>query len=441
MTITNFLNQELVDFASYSTLRAIGSLIDGQKNATRKIIHTIQKKNNAKDQKVEILAGIVSIETEYLHGPQNLNSVIVGLAQNYVGANNIPLLMREGNFGTRFEPEASAPRYIFTLKEPIFDKIFNKNDNSVLINQNFEGTDIEPRFFVPSLPLILINGSEGIATGFAQKILPRNVEDVKKYIKSIIDGKLSTYPSLKPYYNGFKGTILEGENSNQWLIKGRVERTSATRFKIIELPIGYNLKSYTKVLDDLEDKKIIRDFVDLSDNDKFSFEIVMDSKSLKNDDEWLLKRMKLVKSVTENFTVINENNRVVVYKSPEEVLNHYIRIKLEYLQKRKEYMLEEIKKDLLVLASKYIFIKNVTEENIKVNKVKKVDIITQLETYSKIIKVDNSYDYLLRIPIYNLTSEKIEELLEQIKAKKVDLSKVASKEINDTWKEEMDLVC
>lgn len=440
MTITNFLNKELVNFASYSTLRAIGSLVDGQKNAQRKVIHTVQSKNIIKDQKVEILSGTVAIETEYLHGPQNLNSVIIGLAQKFVGNNNLPLLMREGNFGNRFEPEASAPRYILTLKEPIFDKIFIKEDNNILLNQNFEGTDIEPRFFVPTIPLILVNGSEGIATGFAQKILPRRVETIKEYIKEYLLG--NKVPELPPYYNGFKGTIDKTEKPNQWIIGGKFKRISNTKVLITELPIGYNLKSYTKELDYLEDKKIIKNYKDLSESetDTFKFEVQLDSKSLKNDDKYIMKLLKLNKLLTENFTVIDENNRVLSYTSPEEVINHYIKIKSQYLDKRKKYQLDKMNKDILLLASKYLFVKSVTEGEVIVNKKKKNEIISQIDPIERIIKDEGSYDYLLKMPIYSLTSEKLEELKDKIMKLKKELEELSIKETSVTWSEELEAI-
>jgi len=432
MTVTKFLSEEVVDFASYSTLRAIASLVDGFKNSGRKVAFTTMKRPN-KETKVSILAGIIAIETEYLHG--DISGSIVSMAKNYVGSNNIPLLTREGNFGTRFEPEASANRYIFTAKENIFNKIFNPIDNNILINQEFEGTKIEPKFYVPSLPLILINGSEGIATGFAQKILPRNVQVIKEYIKAYLENE--ELPSLKPYYNGFEGSIEAGENNNQWIISGNIERKTNTKLLITELPIGYNLGSYIKILDTLEDKKIIRSYSDLSEDDKFKFEVVIDTKTMKKDDSSIMDILKLTKKVTENFTVLDEKNRVVIYKSPEEVINHYIKVKLDYLNKRKTYLIQAIQNEINILKSKYIFIKNVTEEKIKVNKKKKVEIITQLQNFTDIIKVDDTYEYLLRMPIYSLTQEKMAELLKEVETKENELSKVKNEEISETWEKEI----
>ena len=434
MTVTEFLHNEVVDFASYSTMRAIASLVDGFKNGGRKVAYTVMKRPD-KDTKVSILAGIIAIETEYLHG--DISGSVVTMAKNYAGTNNIPLLTREGNFGTRFEPEASANRYIFTAKDKVFDKIFNKIDNNILIEQEFEGTNIEPRFYVPNLPMILINGSEGIATGFAQKILSRNPADIKSYITAKLAGQAPV--AIKPWFNGFNGSVSQGETTNQWIIDGTFKRTSLTRLLITELPIGQNLTSYTKVLDDLEDKKKIKGYSDLSEEDVFKFEVQLSSVDMKKDDEWLLKELKLTKKVSENYTVLDENNRVVIYTSPEEIIDHYIRVKLDYTQKRKDYLIQKLKDDALVLASKYIFIKNVTDGVILVNKKKKDEIISQIKTINNIIEVDGSFEYLLRMPIYSLTEEKMAELKEQIMNKKQELKEIESKEINSIWLEEMNV--
>jgi len=436
--IKDFMETELVDYASYSTLRAIASLADGLKNSGRKVIHTVQKKNISSKTKVTNLNSITSLETEYLHGDQVLNGVITGIARNFVGTNNINVLYPSGNFGTRFEPEASAPRYIFTHKNINFDKIFNKEDTNIILHQTFEGTDIEPRFFVPNLPMILVNGAEGIATGFAQKILPRNPETLKEYIISTINDE-TDLPELVPFYNGFNGNIVKGTNPNQWEIEGIFVRKSLTKIVITELPIGYSLAGYNKILDDLEDKKIIKSYTDKSNakKDTFEFEVTLDSKTLKKTDAEIRTLLKLVKTVTENFTVIDENNKVKAYNSVEDVIKHYIKLKLHFLQLRKDYLIKKTKTDLLILASKYVFVKNVTDDNIKVNKVKKVDIIKQIENYDKIITVDDSYDYLFNMKIYNLTEEKLEELLQKIRDKKVELTEIENKSIQDTWKDEI----
>ena len=154
----------------------------------------------------------------------------------------------------------------------------------------------------------------------------------------------------------------------------------------------------------------------------------------------IIDKLKLDAKHAENYTCIDENNSVVIFQSASEIMDAYIKIKLVYLQKRKDYLEAKTKQDLLELASKYLFVKGVTDSNIKVNKVKKVDIITQLDTHDKIIKVNDAYDYLLNMPIYSLTQEKLDSLLEQIKKKKTELQEIISKDIKDTWREEIKVI-
>ncbi len=431
-SVSKFLNEEVVDFASYSTLRAIASCIDGLKNSHRKVVHYMQN-NGQKEKKLFNLSGEIMTSTEYLHG--DISGSIITLAQDYIGTNNIPLLSREGNFGSRFTPEASAVRYIYTQNESYFGDIFKKDDNSILVEQYFEGSKIEPRFFVPTIPLLLVNGSEGIATGFAQKILPRDPKILIKYIKNKLEGK--KVPELMPYYKGFKGTIKKTGELNQYEIIGSLKIKNATTIEIDEIPVGYNLKSYTKVLDALEDNKTIRSYKDKSEDDIFNFEVKVDSGFTKQDERKILDKLKLIKKVTENFTVIDENNRVKSYTSTDEIMEHYIRIKLDYVGLRRGHLISELMKDIKLDASKYYFIKGIVEEEIIVNKTKKENIIKQLEKIKNIIEFEGNYDYLLRMPIYSLTEEKMKDLLEKIKDQKRELEKIKSTSIESIWIEDI----
>jgi len=234
MKITEFFKKDYVNFSSYDNLRKIASLVDGQKNASRKILYTILEKNIKEKVKVSQLGSKVAEFSEYLHG--NLDGVIVNLGQDFPGSNNIPLVKKSGNFGTRFSQEASASRYIYASGTDEFFSLFKQEDSPILKHQFFEGEKIEPMFYVPSLPILLINGSEGVSSGFAQKILPRNPEDVKSYIKNTINGKESK-TALVPFFKGFKGKIIQGENSAQWIIKGTVQKVGINKVLITEVPI------------------------------------------------------------------------------------------------------------------------------------------------------------------------------------------------------------
>lgn len=435
MKISEFFNNDYVNQASYDNLRKIASLVDGQKNASRKILYTILEKNVKEKIKVSQLGSKVAEFAEYLHG--NLDGVIVNLGQDFPGTNNIPLLQKKGNFGTRFSQEASASRYIYTYGTPQFFELFKKDDTPILKHQFFEGQQIEPMFYVPTLPILLINGSEGVSSGFAQKILPRNPEDIKKYISAKLNGKNSKV-QLVPYYEGFKGTVEAGENSSQWLIKGVLKITGINKVEISEVPIGYDLKSYIDVLDDLEDKKVIQGYRDKSEDDKFSFEVTVPSKFLK---EWpmdeLMNKLKLIKKVSENYTVIDENNKIVVYESAAEILDHYIGVKLASLTARKEHLKCRLEDEIRYDYSKYLFIKMIVEGTLIVAKRKKADIVKDLDKVKDILSKDDSYDYLLNMNILSLTDERMTKLEQDIKAKKSELDTLLKKSIEQLWAEEI----
>lgn len=435
MKISDFFKNDYVDQASYDNLRKIASLVDGQKNASRKILYTILEKNIKDKIKVSQLGSKVAEFAEYLHG--NLDGVIVNLGQDFPGTNNIPLLQKKGNFGTRFSQEASASRYIYTYGTDQFFELFRKDDVPILKHQFFEGQQIEPMFYVPTLPILLINGSEGVSSGFAQKILPRNPNDVKTYIKGALVGKQSKNP-LIPYYAGFKGTIKAGENSSQWLIMGKLVRKGINKVEITEVPVGYDLKSYLAVLDDLEERKVIQSYRDKSEDDNFLFEVTIPSKSLSVwDDEELMTKLKLIKKVTENFTVIDENNKIAVFGSAREILDKYIDVKKHYLGERKKHLINKITEEIRVDYSRYLFIKLITEDKLVISKRKKADVVADLEKVQHIIQKDGSYDYLLRLPIINMTVEELAKLENRIKESKDKLDLLINTSPTELWVKEL----
>jgi len=436
MKVSDFLNTQLVDYASYSTVRMLGSAIDGQKNASRKVLRLILDKNIKTEKKVSQLGQQASEYSEYLHG--SIDGSIVTMAQNYIGTNNLPLLDRGGNFGTRFSPEASASRYISTNGSKALFELFNKDDESILEHQEFEGTQIEPKFYLPNLPIMLINGSDGIATGFAQKILSRNPRTIKTAIKNKLNGKKYNKNTFVPYFEGFKGTVTKGEKNNQWIIKGIVNKKSITKVEITELPVGYSLKSYIKVLDKLEDDKVITKYKDKSDNGEFFFEVSFLSTVLKNlTNEQLLSKLKLIKTVSENYTCINEHNKVEVFNSAEEIFNYYYDVKLRYLQKRKDSLVTSLELDIRLDFSRYLFIKSIVEDELKINKRKKKDIEEDLNNIDNIIKNNGSFDYLLNMNIMSLTEERMKKLQDDIKIMKEKLNNISNITLEQMWDNEL----
>lgn len=435
MQVTDFFNKDYVNYSSYDNLRKIASVMDGQKNAARKVLYTILEKNIKEELKVEQLSAKAAEFSQYLHG--NMYGVICNLAQDFVGTNNIPLLVREGNFGTRFAQEPSAPRYIYTHGSKEFFNLFKKEDSQVLIKQYFEDQVMEPRFYVPNLPLLVINGSEGVSSGFAQKILPRNPEDVKKYILDKINGR-TPKKNLTPFFKGFKGTITQGESSSQIIISGCVEKKSVNKVQITEVPIGYDLRSYLSVLDELEEKGVIQSYTDKSESDVFLFDVIIPSKSLStwSEDE-LLQKLKLQKKVTENYTAMNELNKIEVFNDIYAIIDRYIEIKLQYLEERKKHLLQSLEENIRFDFSKHTYIKAVTEESLKINKRKKVEIENDIQKIPNIIKREESYDYLLNMPMISVTVERMKSLENSIKEKKQELDALRTTSVQKIWEGEI----
>lgn len=200
----NFFKTEYVDFASYDNLRKIASCIDGLKNANRKVIHTILDKKIYDLTKVSQLSAKAGEYADYLHG--SLDGVVITMAQDYLGTNQIPLLAKKGNFGSRTIQEPSAPRYIFACGSKKLKEWFNPLDKGQLIQQTFEGIKIEPKFFIPDLPVLLINGSKGVSSGFAQNILSRSLSDIEQIIRELCDTQdfevLGKIDHIKPLGGG-----------------------------------------------------------------------------------------------------------------------------------------------------------------------------------------------------------------------------------------------
>jgi DNA topoisomerase-2 len=431
ITISEFFANEYSQFGIYASYRSIANYIDGLKPSARKVIYTIDK-NNIKSLKVAQCAAKVSEQTNYLHGETSLFGVITNLAKDYPGSNNMSILEADGNFGSRFINQASAPRYIYTGKKDIFDKIFNKSDRDILISQQFEGDVIEPRFYVPTIPFLFVNGSQGIGNGFAQHILPRNVDEIKKYIIAKIQGKRSNV-KLAPYFHGFNGNIIQDpENSDKWHIRGKLNVKNLNTIEITEVPIGYELNSYLTVLDNLVSEKKIKDYEDHSENDNFKFIIKVTRDIARLPEQKLYSMFKLSKSVTENYTCVGEDNSIVEFKSAKQIIDSYIDIRMDYYIKRKKLILSDMKHKLNIFANKLKFVKGIMDSKINVNKVSKDNIVKQLDTL-KFTRIDNDYDYLLRMPIYSFTKETLTSLMNSIKEYKVDIKLISNTSEVDMW--------
>ncbi len=424
MKIENFINNNTLPYAIYDNIRSLSSYIDGQKEASRKVLHILLKNKISTPMRVDNLANLITLETSYEHTPTSLMGVIVNMGQDF--NNNLPIFSKKSFFGSRLLTNAAAPRYCKGNAPEYLETLFPKEYNPLLLKQQLEGKDIEPRYYIPIIPLILVNGSKGISTGFAQIILPRDIKKIIKYIK----GETENFDDT-PKFPEFQGTVLKGENTNQWIIRGKIELYSKTEILISDLPYGkYSLDDYLNILNDLKDKKVIKNFEDLSDtkNKKFKF-IVKSFSKIDNLVDWYNK-LKLETTITENFTCIDETNSIVVFKNAQELLDRFIELKLEYTRKYQDYQINKFLSELDKLKNKIKFLEDVISGKIKFKNNTKEDIINLLK--KEFSEVNSNYDYLLNIPIWNLTQDNLKKLKKEydnLKSEMEEFKKLSEKDI------------
>ena len=440
--ISEFFDTDYCDYGSYDNYRKIASICDGLKPSARKCLHIVLKDNIKEPFKVQNLCARVSEKTNYIHGATSLYGVIVGLAQDFVGTNNIPLFQRKGNFGNRLIPEASADRYIFTCKEKYLDNIFNPEDNENLIVQIFEGDEIEPKYYIPVIPMLLVNGSLGLTTGFSQKILPRNPNELIKWIICKLSGKKFT-GKLLPYFKNFKGTIIQTEN-NSYDIIGKYEKISANKIEITDIPCGpgiggySDLNSYLTVLDKLIEEKKIKEYDDYSEGNNYKIIVTFwRNQGLNIDTCDIKKELKLIKNVTECYTSIDENNKVKEYNDIFEILENYFNVRYNFYEKRKNLLLTKLSEKIYQDISKYTFIKGVIDETIILKNKTYEQIEKQLIKIKNIIKINDSYEYLLNMPVGLITKERYLKLKESLKELKEKYDKIKAKSIEQFWEDDL----
>jgi DNA gyrase/topoisomerase IV subunit A len=433
LQLEDFFKNEYIDFSVYDNVRKLGSYIDGQKNASRKILHTVLQQNIDKFVKVSNLGPKVQDYAQYLHG--SLEGTIVNMTADYVGSgNNLPLLEGDGNFGSAFINEAAATRYIFARMNPVLKQLFVKDDFVNLEHQNFEGAKIEPRYYVPTLPMLAINGSEGVSIGFAQKILPRNPAEILKWVKQRAEGKRTT-ANLTPHWIGMKCVVKPGESSVQWEIHGSFTRKTKHRIVIDALPVGYTLKQYQDVLEKLVEDKVIKDYEDFSDNDEFEFEIQVDRAFGERTDEWIMNKLKLIKKVSENFTCIDEDNKIVIFSSLSELLEAWYTKRIEYNNKRKQHLLAKMQEDMDYTNARARFIQGVVDEAIELRNTKESDVVKQAEAYDAILV--GRVEKFLGLPMRSLTKEEIAKLHAKAKELKTEIAEYSKKTFEDILVEDV----
>jgi DNA topoisomerase-2 len=486
VSYTDFINKELIHFSKYDCERSIPNVMDGLKISQRKILFSTFKKNMTKEIKVAQLSGYVSENSGYHHGEASLNAAIVGMAQDFVGSNNINLLTPNGQFGTRLQggKDSASERYIYTQLHKITRYIFRKEDDPILDYLDDDGQSVEPKHYVPIVPMILVNGGKGIGTGFSTDILSYHIGDIIRYLKKKLKVDCENEKvDFFPHYRDFQGTY-ERVDEKRFLTKGRYTKLGDKKIKVTELPVGYWTEDFKQhleslmVVNDTTEKKIqklskavtssssmnnteetstnksskkvvpiIKDYSDLSTDKKVEMDITFHESISESPDPTysgltnrVEKTLKLYTSFsTNNMHLFDHEEKLSKYNSETEIIDKYYPIRMLFYEKRKKYIIELLQKELKLLSNKAKYILEVLEGTIELRNKKKTDIIDTLEK-KKFDKIDSDseYKYLLKMSMDSVSQENVNKLLKDKEVKEKELDFATNQSIEDMWLGELE---
>ena len=449
--IPEFIHKELIHFSNDDLNRSIPSLCDGLKISTRKILYgtMLRKLNSSKDEiRVAQLAGFVSDKTCYHHGEKSLCDAVVGLAQDYIGTNNINILHPSGQFGTRLAggKDSASPRYIHTYLGELTKHIYRDEDSPILNYLDDDGVLIEPEYFFPIIPMILVNGTEGIGTGFSTSIPSYDPMKIVENIENILNEK--PLKKMKPWYMNFQGKVRKLDK-NTYNVIGHYNVIDNNNIVIDELPVGQWTTPYKEYLETIQydtdsKKNVIIDFTDNNTDEKVHFVVTFPDKKLemyiKNDT--IESKLKLIKKIkTSNMHVFNRNGTIQKFDNAEEIISQWYEFRLEKYIIRKNYIIGKLTNELNLLEYKAKFIKYVLDKKIIVFKQKREAIIKKIEDFKfpklSTGKEEKSYDYITNLSLFSLTEEKIEDLNEKLENKEEELAKVKKTSEKEMWIKEL----
>ena len=471
ITYTDFINKELILFSMADNIRSIPSAIDGLKPGQRKVLYTCFRRNLKKDMKVVELSGLVSGLTAYQHGETSLQQTIVALAQTFVGSNNVNCLEPSGNFGSRLQggSDSASARYIYTRLSPFARKLFHQSDEPLLTYNQDDGKNIEPELYAPIVPMVLVNGADGIGTGWSSTIPNYNPEEIVENLKRKMAGE--DWLPMKPWFRGFKGEVTD-MGSDRFKFSGIIKQTGDTEVEITELPVRMWTQDFKEKLEEIiKAEKIpsfIKDIKDYNTHENVNFVIQMEEKHMKTAvEEGLEERFKLTKTMaTTNLVAFDPEGRITKYAKVEDILEEFYRWRLQMYAKRKEWLLADMNKVLKRLTNQARFVQMIIDGKLVISKKKKAVLIAELkklgfdgfpkvqdaakqgedapvveeedDAEEEAVTDASSYDYLLGMALWSLTQERVERLRRQIGDKEDEITALTKRTKEELWKADLE---
>lgn len=449
----DFMTREMKHFSIYDNQRSIANGMDGLKISLRKILFAAFKKGGLKTEiKVAQFSGYVSEHSGYHHGEASLNAAIVGMAQNFVGSNNINLFEPNGQYGTRLcgGRDSASERYIFTQLNPITRLIYRAEDDAVLEYLDDDGQLVEPTFYAPIVPMVLVNGTKGIGTGFSTDIMCHNPLQIIDHIQNmLLQRPEAEWGPIEPYYRGFKGSItaLTSGSGGKFLVKGLHSVDAAKKqVRVTELPVGHWTEDFKKHLESLIETGAIKDYVDMSTDTVVDFTITFPSTADLASPTFAAvvdhgcctaveKLLKLYTTEsTSNMHLFDSQDQLKKYGNVRDIVRDYYATRLQLYKKRKTHQLATMTAELLILTNKARYIQELLDGSIDLRRKRGDELMAMLQSkgYDS-VENDEQYKYLLKLPMDSVSEENVQKLLKEKGQKESHHATLQGTSIEQLW--------
>ena len=399
----HFVDVNLIEFSMYDNKRSIPNMMDGLKPSQRKILYACFKKDLHAEIKVAQLSGYVSEHTAYHHGEASLNGAIVGMAQNFVGSNNVNLLEPIGQFGTRLGggDDSASERYIFTKLSPLTRFIFRQEDDAVLDYVKDDGKEVEPVFFVPIIPMALVNPIKGIGTGWCTELIGHDPSELVDYIIAKLKDPDTVKEGFTPFYKGFEG-VVEPISPGKWNVRGCFERKDEVTYMITELPVGVWTNDYKQFLETLVESGVVKSYADHCTDVAVKFEIKLVA-AVENFEKTF--KLAVTKSST-NMNLFNAESKLVKYGTVMSIVDEFIPVRRAFYAKRKDHQLAELQEKLTCASNKVRYIQGVLSGAFEMRGLGRDDIHAMLKE-GRLEEIGGDFNYLLNMPMISVSKENV----------------------------------
>ena len=438
MNLSDYLNCELKKFSINDCGRSIPHVMDGLKESQRKVLYACFLKNlkfSGKTLKVAQLAGFVAEKTAYHHGEQNLYDTITRMANDYIGSNNIPYLYRDGQFGSRLNngKDAASARYIFTKLDKCTKALFCPEDEPLLEHVFDDGEKVEPKYYVPVIPTLLLNGvTSGIGTGWSSNVPCYNPKDLIKCVKCWLSNK--KIPDIHPWYKNFQGEIKQ-ISETKYITYGKLEVHKKNVKRVTELPIGMWTDDFKSYLDGLLEKKFIRNVKNYSTPTKVDIHIVEDKYSIAP----TLKNLKLFKYLHTSNMVLFTDDGIRKFKDTTEIIEYFCKKRYQLYILRKQKILKDLEKTIIILSNKMKFLQEIindtfhlfVKQNGKKSSRSEQSIVDEFKQKGYDLKY--GHDYMIRMTFKNITTQNVQALQNELQEKQDLYNQVKTTSEKQMW--------